>query len=106
MVQNLAILATITWKVSAASMVKYLLDHYEATFSRKPVKRYGMLQLAPGQSPSGYGRKISTDYMAEVLGRKRRVYAICFSNAASHYVLVKGEAFYIRDFEVAQTAGK
>lgn len=80
--------------------VKYLLDHFQATFIRKPVPRYGMMQLAPGQSPTGYGKKISANYMAVIGKQKHRVYCVCYSNSGSLYVFVKGEAFYLRDFDI------
>lgn len=37
-------------------------------------------------SATGYGRKIQTSYMVWINGRWRRVYAYCFSNAASLYI--------------------
>ena len=79
--------------------VKYLQDHYDVKFIRKPVPRRGMLQLAPGQGADGYGSKISTDFIAIIGGIQHRVYYCCFSNAGSHYVLVKGETFYLRELE-------
>ena len=72
---------------------------------RRPVKRRGILQLAPGQGADGYGRKIHTDFILQFKdengvpqGKKYRVYCVCFSNAGSNYILVKGQALYIRDY--------
>lgn len=76
------------------------------TVKTAPVPRYGYLQLAPGQSGSGYGRKISTDYMIQFHGEKtwRRVYAVCYSNAPSLYVVVKGEWQFVRDHDLRPDA--
>ncbi len=67
---------------------------------RRPARR-GMppLCLAPGQSPSGYGDKISSDYVVQFddKGRKYRVYIICHSNLGSMYVIVKGQRLYMRN---------
>lgn len=74
-------------------MIEYLTG---ATFSKKPVARRGM-GLASGQNQSGYGNKISTDYMAHKGNKTYRVYAICHSNVASHYILLKGKRLFIND---------
>lgn len=51
------------------------------------------------QTASGYGRKLTTGYQIQLPGdppwRWRRVYAVCYSNAASYYVLIRGEARYL-----------
>jgi hypothetical protein len=52
-------------------------------------------RFLPGQSLTGYGSKITTDYKVEYEGRLYRVYATCFSNAASHWILVKGEKIFV-----------
>lgn len=47
-------------------------------------------------SVSGYGNRIPTDLLLTLAtGRERRVYAICYSNVASHYINVKGERLFI-----------
>lgn len=43
-----------------------------------------------GRSASGYGGKIPTAYEIQYLGRWRRVYAMCYGNACTLYVLVRG----------------
>lgn len=48
-----------------------------------------------GQTVSGYGAKIPTSRMLHVADRWRRVYAICYGNAASLYVVIKGQSYYI-----------
>lgn len=77
------------------SAVRYLQDHFtriEADSDDCPPY---------GQSASGYGRKIATPYKLRLNGKGpwRRVYAVCFSNVASHYVLVKGQAFYLGQYD-------
>lgn len=53
-------------------------------------------------SRTGYGRKLPTRYMVycHTTGRKYRVYAICYSNASSWYITVKGEQLFLRDADV------
>lgn len=82
------------------SEVKYQEKPYDVV--TRPVPRYGVLQLAPGQSPSGYGRKIATDHMIKLPNdhRLRRVYCVCYSNAGSLYILVKGEALYLHGYDL------
>ena len=48
------------------------------------------------RSVSGYGNKLPTDRILVLRdNRERRVYAICWSNVASHYVLVRGERRFL-----------
>ena len=54
----------------------------------KPCRPYG-------QSAMGYGRKIATGHIVLVKGKWRRVYATCYSNAASHWIMVKGEKLHV-----------
>ncbi len=49
-------------------------------------------------SASGYGTRIPTRYMVKYRGTWRRVYAIRKANAASAYIISKGERLFIRDF--------
>lgn len=87
--------------------IKYLMDEYpETTFVRSEVRRFGVLQITRGQGANGYGNKITTDYMAITGHTRRRVYAICHSNAASHYVIVRGEKMFIRDFDIPDEVRK
>ena len=45
---------------------------------------------------SGYGSKIPTDKLIHCAdGYKRRVYARCYGNAASQYIIVQGREFYL-----------
>jgi hypothetical protein len=45
------------------------------------------------ETVSGYGKKLTSPYKVHFLGRWRRVYYTCFSNTATHYVIVKGEKY-------------
>jgi hypothetical protein len=67
------------------------------TLHRRPVQR-GKMQLLPGQGQDGYGEKITTDIMLKFSGdtRELRVYATCFSNAASHWIVYKGTKLWLR----------
>jgi hypothetical protein len=51
-----------------------------------------------GRGSDGYGRKIATQYKVRLdgFGPWRRVYATCFSNCASHWVVVRGKAYNLR----------
>lgn len=68
------------------------------TLHRRPVPRRGILQLAPGQSAEGYGNKITTDLVLKFRGdtTERRVYATCFSNAASHWIVHNRKQLWLR----------
>ena len=48
-----------------------------------------------GRDQFGYGKKIVTPHEVLVKGRWRRVYATCFSNAASHWVILDGKKHHI-----------
>lgn len=48
-----------------------------------------------GQTVSGYGRKIPTRYMIRYSGRWHRVYAMSYGNAASVYIVSKGETLFL-----------
>ena len=45
----------------------------------------------------GYGEKIPCPYMIRFGTRLYRVYAICWSNCASHYIQIKGLRYFLRD---------
>lgn len=73
--------------------ITYLEDPYELV--EAPVaRRNGLL---PGQSQDSYGRKITTDHKVKLPnGKLYRVYATCYSNAASHWVIVGGKKLFLR----------
>ena len=54
--------------------------------------------VIPPAKGDGYGSKLLTPYQVDNGKRKYRVYAICWSNAASHYVKVEGEVLFIQDY--------
>lgn len=46
---------------------------------------------------SGYGGKLANDAMLQLDGKRwHRVYTVCWSNAGSDYVFVKGERHYLQ----------
>lgn len=77
-------------------MVEYLTEEY--TLVDAPVKRRGgILGLLPGQSEDGYGKKITTDKKVQLPdGKTYRVYATCFSNVASHWIMKDKKVLYLR----------
>lgn len=54
--------------------------------------------IYPGQDETGYGKKITTDVVLRFDGsnRRYRVYATCFSNAASHWITYKGKRLSLK----------
>lgn len=54
-----------------------------------------------GRTVSGYGGKIPTEYMLRLVGERpwKRVYAMCYGNAVSLYVLRHGKEFFL-DYEI------
>jgi hypothetical protein len=47
------------------------------------------------QTATGYGRKLNTGKKALVGDKAYRVYAICFSNTATYYVIIQGVKIYV-----------
>lgn len=69
--------------------VEYVPDDLAITFRETVAPR-------SGQTLSGYGRKLPTRHMVRIAGEpERRVYAICYANAASFYVLRAGRMQFI-----------
>jgi len=75
-------------------MVNYLGDIKGDTFT---VYKAGYPRNA---SHTGYGDKIPTEYKVIYGNRHYRVYAICWSNAASFYIRIKGERYFIHDYDL------
>lgn len=48
-----------------------------------------------GMTASGYGNRLPTQHMVKYRNRWRRVYAICYSNCATHYVWIDGNRVII-----------
>lgn len=88
------------------SSVKYIEGPISLTRSTpKGVRRTAWGTYYPGQNMEGYGSKITTDYILTYKGRKYRVYATCFSNAASYWVTVKGEKTHLPPFDQSDIKG-
>jgi hypothetical protein len=69
-----------------------LVDDGKYTISSVPFPRVE-------RSVSGYGYKLSTGHIVnfKVDGKKfyRRIWATCYSNVASNWVMFKGDKFYV-----------
>ena len=48
------------------------------------------------QTASGYGSKLTSRFKVPYNGRLYRVYYICYSNAATYYIVSKGEKIIVR----------
>jgi hypothetical protein len=61
-----------------------------------------------GQGQDGYGRKIAMPYLCRIGARGpwRRMYCVIFSNAGSYYVMVKGVALYVRNYDIPEEVRK
>ena len=59
------------------------------------VKRVTTSTPHSGRTTSGYGSKLPTCYMIHVGNRWRRVYAICWSNVSTCYIIKNGERIVI-----------
>lgn len=44
---------------------------------------------------TGYGNKLQTRYKLKHKNKLKRVYAICYSNVASHYILENGNKLFL-----------
>jgi len=79
--------------------VAYLNEPYTVTINQLWWQKQGLQQTT-----TGYGRKLTTQYVLAVPDSPRpyRVYAICFSNCASHYILRKGKMLFLRDCELEE----
>ena len=81
--------------------VLYLEDLYQVTAAKQT-------ETSPyQQTASGYGSKLQTSYMVQVNAKPRwyRIYCICYSNAGSLYVTIKGTRLFIRnEYEIQDLA--
>ena len=58
-------------------------------------------ELPNNNSVTGYGSKIPTQYLLHCSDNyKRRVYARCYSNVSSLYIVVQGKEFYLHDYQL------
>ena len=55
----------------------------------------GAPTMLPGQSDEGYGDKITTDREVRVGSRWYRVYATCWGNAGSAWIMYQGSRLYL-----------
>lgn len=51
---------------------------------------------------SGYGGKIPTDMTVMINGRKHRIYAMVYGNSGSAYVLIKGQTYFLDEFDIVR----
>lgn len=80
--------------------VTYLEDDYVVW--ENPL-RHHVLGLT--YTATGYGAKLPTRYMLTLNGGcLRRIYATCFSNVASYWVLIDGHKFFLRDSDFGAKA--
>lgn len=77
--------------------ITYLADHH--TYEH----RLSEPRTAYGRNASGYGSRIATSHLVRLdgAGPWRRVYATCWSNAASLWVSVSGKRLYFRDCDLS-----
>jgi hypothetical protein len=56
------------------------------------------------QTATGYGSKLTTEYMLHLpdSSHSYRVYAICWSNVASFYILRRGQRLFLHDAELEE----
>lgn len=72
--------------------MRYLHEAYPgATYCHVPYTGYS------GRTRSGYGKRLPTDYMVRIGKRLHRMRCICFSNAGTCWVRVRGEQFIFND---------
>jgi hypothetical protein len=57
-------------------------------------------QVNPQRSPHAYGKRLPTRWEVFDGKRWRKVFAICFSNAATYYIRVKKEVQFVRDADL------
>jgi len=65
----------------------------EYMIQEKPLwfHKLGLMQTA-----TGYGSKLRSSKMVKIQNRMRRIYYICWSNVATHYVIVRGKKYILR----------
>jgi len=51
------------------------------------------------QTVTGYGKKLNTGKKALIANREYRVYATCYSNVASLYIIIKGVKIYVDNWK-------
>jgi hypothetical protein len=89
--------------------LRYVEDYFDTIESKQQEPPSVLAGCMPyGQQADGYGRKIATRYLVRLnkKGPWRRVYCVCFSNAGSVYIIVKGESYYFRQDENLKLTGE
>jgi hypothetical protein len=80
--------------------VTYQNAPYTVTIKQLWWQKQGLQQTA-----TGYGGKLTTEYTITLpdMPRPYRVYAICYSNCASFYILRGGKMLFLRDYELEES---
>lgn len=65
------------------------------SFDKSKREQVKIRQANYGQTASGYGRKLPTQYMVNYIQRWRRVYVMQFSNSGSTYIIIGGREVFI-----------
>lgn len=77
-------------------MVEYLEDNFtDIKYISKPLKN-------PYFTASGYGNKLPTEYAVIFNNRLHRVYAICYSNVASFYVISQKKKYFVNEHKLEE----
>jgi hypothetical protein len=71
--------------------IQYLPEETERIYA--PLEWH---KLGRSQTATGYGNKLTTPYKVQHNGRLYRVYATCWSNAATCWIQSKGQKLYLR----------
>ncbi len=79
--------------------IMHLKDEDIQSMTREPLwwQKQGLQYTA-----SGYGKKIPSEWVAEVGGKRYRVYVRQFGNAGSAYIIRGGEEVYFWDTQVVE----
>lgn len=60
-----------------------------------------------GQTASGYGKKLKTQWIVRIGARWHRVYCVCYSNSGTCYIVRKGILYIVQEsFPVAGEVAK
>lgn len=81
--------------------INYLNEPFTVTIRRLWWQKQGLQQTA-----TGYGNKLTTEYMLHIGKRSYRVYAVCFSNVASYHIVRNHQRVWIRDSDLQDARDK
>lgn len=65
------------------------------SFDKSNRSQVKIRQANYGQTTSGYGGKLPTQYMVMWLQRWRRVYVMQYSNSGSAYIIIGGQEVFV-----------